>query len=119
MKRFNLRFLLVLLALTAALGAAALVAYKIQRKRSVAALLVQAKAAEKAGDRAKAEGLYAHYLGFRPDDSATMADYGFLLAGDASSPANRYKALPYFAQVLRRDSNRPDVRRKIIEIAMD
>jgi tetratricopeptide (TPR) repeat protein len=119
MKRFNLKFLLVLIVLAAALGAGALVAYKIQRKRSVAALLVQAKAAEKAGDRAKAGELYAHYLGFRPDDSATMADYGYLLAGDANSPANRYKALPYFAQVLRRDPSRSDVRREIIEIAMD
>ena len=119
MKRLNLKFLIILIAVAVLLGVGAFGAYKIQRKRSVAALLVEAKAAEKAGDRARADGLYAHYLGFRPDDSATMADYGLMLATGADSPAARGKALAVLEQVLRRDPSRSDVRREIIRIAMD
>ena len=119
MKRINLRFLIVLVALVAALGGGSLVAYKIQRKRSVEALLAQAKAAEKAGDRVKADGLYAHYLGFRGDDNATMADYGLMLAGDANTREARAKALSVLAQVVRRDPGRADVRREVVRIAMD
>jgi len=119
MKRLNLRFLLILLALTAVLSGSGLVAYKIQRKRSVAALLVRARAAEKAGDRAKADGFYAHYLGFRPDDSEVLADYGVMLAGAADTPAARQKALLVLEQGLRRDPARSDIRREVIRIAMD
>jgi cellulose synthase operon protein C len=119
MKRLNWKFLLILVVLTAGLGVGGLVAYKVQKKRSVAALLVQAKAAEKAGDRAKADGLYAHYLGFRSDDSATMADYGLMLASGADSPAARGKAVSVLEQVIRRDPSRSDIRREIIRLAMD
>jgi tetratricopeptide (TPR) repeat protein len=119
MKRLNWKFLTILVALIAVLGVGALVAYKIQRKRSVAALLVQAKAAEEAGDLAKASGLYAHYLGFRTDDRETLAHYGLLLAGDANSPEARMKALSVLAQVLRRVPDRSDIRREVVRIAMD
>ena len=119
MKRLNWKFLLVLVVLAAVLGVGSFAVYKFRRARSVAKLLVQAKAAEKAGDRAKADGLYAHYLGFRPDDSATMADYGLMLATGADTPAARAKALGVLEQVLRLDPSRSDVRREIIRIAMD
>ena len=119
MKRLNWKFLLILVVVIAMLGVGALGAYKFQKRRSVAALLVQAKAAEKAGDHANADGLYAHYLGFRRDDSATMADYGLMLAGDADTPAARVKALGVLDQALRLDDSRSDIRRELIRIEMD
>ena len=119
MRRINLKFLIILTALAAVIGSGGIVAYKIQRRRSVAALLVQAKAAEKAGDHAKAEGFYTHYLGFRPDDGPTMADYGLMLAGDAKNFQDRVKALLVLSQVVRRDPGRSDIRQQIVQIAMN
>ena len=119
MRRLNLKLLFIIVAVAAALGAGGLGAYKYQKTRTVAALLVEARAAEKSGDHAKADGLYSHYLGLRSDDTATMADYGFMLAGDAKTPKDRMKALLVLAQVVRRDPKRVDVRREIVRIATD
>jgi cellulose synthase operon protein C len=119
MKRLNLKFLLIVVAVVAVLGGGGAVAYKIQRRRSVEALLVQARAAHEAGDIAKADGLYAHYLGFRGDDAATAADYGLMLARAADSPGSQAKALAVLAQAVRHDPTRSDARGEIVRIAMN
>lgn len=119
MKRINLKSLIILIVLIGALGIGSFGVYKFQRRRSVAALLVQARAAEKAGDRSKAEGLYAHYLGFRGDDTAALSDYASLLVSEADSPEDRVKALAVLQQLIRRDPSRSDARREAIRIGMD
>ena len=119
MKRLNVKFLLILIALGVLIAGGGAVAYKVQRRRSVEALLARAKAAERAGDVAKADELYAHYLGFRGDDPRAAADYGLMLAKAARSPESRAKALAALAQAIRRDPSRADTRREVVRIAMD
>src|SRR5262249_22813751 len=91
----------------------------LQARQTARGLLRLADAAEAQGDWAKTVDYLNRYLLFVPDDTQSLARFGLTLDKYAViKPRLRGRALMVLEQVLRRDPQRSDIRRKVVEIAM-
>src|SRR6266536_3550459 len=119
-RRLNVRLAIWLSASVALLGTAAHVAHGIQVKRNASAFLAQAKRARDAGRLAEAADDLFRYLVLVPEDDNALAEYSLLLADDKLTTSRRAVECAFFAleHALRRDPQRHDVRRRVIQVAM-
>jgi tetratricopeptide (TPR) repeat protein len=92
--------------------------HAVQTRRGARDLLPLATAAEDHGDMAAAARFLGNYLTLVPDDVDIRVRHGELLAR-LPSPAARNRALETFAEVLRRQPGRHDVRRQFVRVALD
>jgi predicted Zn-dependent protease len=121
-RRVNLKFLLALMLSVAAVGVGVHFVHGYQVKRQASALRLQAEIAEEDQDVEHAIGFLERFLGYNPGDTDALAKYGELLddAGKAKgSIPLRHKALAALEEVLRREPERRDVRRKQVDLALE
>src|SRR5437868_111834 len=81
-RQVNLKFLLILIISVAAVGAGVHFVHGYQVKRQAGSLKEQAERAIEEKDPAKALSLFAQYLGYKPDDTDALEQYGTLLADE-------------------------------------
>jgi len=120
-KRLNPKFLVLVIALTALIGAGVHGIHTLQISRTTKGFLRQAEAAEKAGDVARAAQFYERYLAYHRDDAETFARYALLVAADAqlTSPEAQARALDALEQAVIRNPARADVRRRLVVLLMN
>jgi tetratricopeptide (TPR) repeat protein len=120
-RHVNLKFVLGLLAAVAGLGVAVHFVNGFQVKRHAEALKRRAQEAEQDKDLPQAIQYLGRYLGFRPDDTESMATYGRLLdeLGTAKKSFRvRQQAFAVLEEVLRREPGLHDLRRKQVDRAI-
>jgi tetratricopeptide (TPR) repeat protein len=115
----NLRFLAVLLGLTAVFAAVWFGVHRWQVRKHAAGLLEQADSAESQGRPDRAARFLGMYIALSPDDHDARARHGLLLARLADSPRARAAAMGALEQVLLRDPDRHEVRRRLILLCLD
>ncbi len=117
-RKLNLKLLLLLAGGSVLLGLGVYLLHGVQVRRNVKGLLARAVAAETEGQADKAEDYYRRYLTFRPDDVETLIRYARLLEGPGGSLAGRARAEPVYKKVVRLDGGRTDIRRKLMDLAI-
>ena len=122
MKRINLRFLLILIAVVVAGTAGIFFLRRFQVSRNAGNLATQAKARLKEGKTAEAIMLYSRYIGLRPEDSDAYAEYARLMLARAEAPdatrndmARAYNSLE---AAVRRNPDDDDLRRRLAEFQL-
>ena len=114
-RRFNTRFFLWLISGTIVAALAFHGVHLLQARQTATGLLRLADQAEAKGDLPKAGNYLGRYLGFVPEDKEAHARLGLMLENQAvKNPRLRERALFVLEQVLRRDPDRADVRRKLV-----
>ncbi len=116
-KRINYKAVLALLAILVLLGVGVHFVHAFQVKRNAANLREQATVVEKEGKLNEARDFWSQYVGMMPEDTEGLVQYGTLL--DKMGPAARLKAFAVLENVLRREPQRQDIRRRVAEIAME
>jgi tetratricopeptide (TPR) repeat protein len=121
MKTLNVKFLAILLGITALVALIITTTHYLQAVRIGRALLAQARTAEEQGKAQEATLYLSRYLEFEPADVDARAHLASLLAGRslAASPQAYARALMVLEQVLGRDPDRRDSRRLLVRIALD
>jgi predicted Zn-dependent protease len=117
-KVVNLKAVLLLTALAAALAVGVHVVHGFQVKRNAGSLLELATATEEQGDQRAAADLLSQYLGLKPLDTDARARYGLLLAKLAAGPRAKQSAWDVLEDVLRRDGSYTDVRRQAAALCL-
>ncbi len=117
-RRLNSRLLIGILLPTIALGAGISGLHSVQVRRNARALLARADRAERDGDLVQAAEYLRLFLGYEPNHSAALAKFGAILASRARTVDDRIRAVQTLEQVLRLDPNYPEIRRKLIDLAM-
>src|SRR5262249_43623169 len=92
--------------------------HRHQAKRNAGAILQQADRAEAEGNLEETADLLSRYLTLAPRDTDALARYGLTLDRLATVPNARQQAFLVLEQVLRRQPQRDDVRRRLIQTAM-
>jgi tetratricopeptide (TPR) repeat protein len=113
MRRLNVKLSLILVAAAAVLAGGMYWIHEVQTRRNAGALLRQADAAEKSGDRTKTLEYLDRYLTYAPDDVATLIRYGEMLASD---PHRTEAAVNTFEKVLIRSPDRTDIRLRLVDL---
>jgi tetratricopeptide (TPR) repeat protein len=115
--------LLIVVGVFVVLSATAFGLYRVQSKRHAAILKAQAEksVASAGGDLSKtdeAAGLYARYLKFNPRDEEAFGKYAELMLARAESDPKKYaqQTADALAAFLRQFPDRPDERRKLIDL---
>ena len=116
MKRVNVRFLLLFLVALALLAGGMVALNRYQVDRNAGTLAKQARQRLEEGKQAEALGLFARYLGMRPEDAEVHAEYAELvleraLAADATQ-ADLSRAFNPLAEAVRRNPEKDSLRRK-------
>ncbi|HEV3117938.1 MAG TPA: tetratricopeptide repeat protein, partial [Gemmataceae bacterium] len=104
--------ILWLLAAGAVAAAAVHLVHEFQVKRNAGAFLRQADLAEQQGNRQHAAGYLSGYLGYKPEDAATLRRYAILLDELATAPKSRRRAALALEHALRREPRNEDLRRR-------
>src|SRR5579863_2711885 len=116
MRTLNYRFLGWLLLAAALISAGAYFAHGYQVKRHADVLLREAESAREREDWNQAIEYLERYVLLVPRKNVVpLADLGFLLA-DQRRIVEAYRT---FENVLRQDSSRDDVRRRLVAVALD
>jgi tetratricopeptide (TPR) repeat protein len=121
-RRVNYRFVLVLFVAGVLFGVGVHFLHGFQVQRSADLLLARADQAEKERNYGEAADFLRRYLAYEPANTAVMFRWGIALdeyGKKVNSPADRLKGLDLLEQGLRRDARREDVRRRLIDLAMD
>jgi cellulose synthase operon protein C len=111
----------LLMASAALIGGGVHVLHGKQVARYSKILLEQAGEAETRGDTSQGEEYLSLYVRLVPHDADTLARYALLLASDkrATTPASRERALAVAQKALALDPSRPDVRRRVVDLAIE
>ena len=122
MKRVNVRFLLLFLVSLALLAGGTVALNRYQVDRNAGTLAKQARQRLSEGKQAEALGLFARYLGMRPDDAEVHAEYAELvleraLAADATQ-ADLSRAYNTLEEAVRRNPEKDALRRKLAEFQL-
>lgn len=118
MRRLNLKFLVAIVLVIGLLGAGVFAMRGYRVERLAESLLKQAEEFEYAGKREGVEYALKSYLTLRPEDTKVLARYGRLLDQHAETPEQRLQAMLMLEQVLRRDPDEDELRRRVVQIAM-
>jgi tetratricopeptide (TPR) repeat protein len=116
--RLNAKLLAWALGSAAALVLAVHFLHAFQSRRGARDLLPLADEAEQRGNPAEAAHFLGNYLSLAPGDADVRARCGALLAR-LPSPVSRGRALEMFAEVVRQQPGRDDVRRQLVRLALD
>src|SRR5437870_2446979 len=114
-----MRFLVCLLGGCVLLGTGWYFLHGFQVQRHAAALLEYARQAEAQERFDRATRFVQLYVDLVPTDTEARARYGLLLDRIAQSPNARYVAMQVFDQVLLREPDRHDIRRRLIALAVE
>lgn len=122
MKRVNVRFLLLFLLGVAVLAGGTIGLNRYQVIRNAGTLATQARQRLEEGKQAEALGLFARYLGMRPEDAEVQAEYAELvleraLAADATQ-ADLSRAYNTLEEAVRRNPEKDALRRKLAEFQL-
>ena len=122
MKRVNVRFLLLFLLGVAVLAGGTIALNRYQVARNAGSLAKQARQRLEEGKQAEALGLFARYLGMRPEDAEVHAEYAELvleraLAADATQ-ADLSRAYNTLEEAVRRNPEKDSLRRKLAEFQL-
>ncbi|HXG10619.1 MAG TPA: tetratricopeptide repeat protein, partial [Gemmataceae bacterium] len=118
-RTLNGRFLACLLIAALLLGAGVHLLHAYQVRRNASALLTHANQAEEDGDLDRAIQYLEHYLGLVQEDNDALARYGRALYKRGGSADEKQRAFLVLEQVVRRKPDRRDVRRDLVDVAMD
>jgi tetratricopeptide (TPR) repeat protein len=116
--RLNGRLLACALGGTLVLAGAVHLLHAYQARRGARELLPLADAALARGDAAGAARFLGRYLELAPEDAGARVRCADLLARLPSSP-DRGRARELYAEVLRHDPGRADVRRRLLRLDLD
>lgn len=120
MRRLNVKLLLGLLIGTAVTVAVLFVVHWFQTDSIGRALLARAERAEEKQEYRQAVRYVSRYLELKPDDLEARAHLGHVLATElATTPKARTQAVFVIEQVLLKDSQRHDLRLKLVRLALD
>ncbi len=120
-KRINVKALAILLAVGAVLCAGAHFLHGYQVRSNAGILLAQADGAEKAGRLDAAIGYLTRYIALAPADSDARVKYALLIAqpARAKTPRALQQAFEALSRTVQLAPDRTDVRRRLIQVAMD
>src|SRR5437868_10757598 len=118
MRKINTRFFAILVILGLLLAATAFGLHRLQASNITDALLWQANQAEKDGKFDRAAKYLGRYLEFAREDLDTRAHLGMILSDPqvATTPQRRARARFVIDQVLAKDPERHDLRKRACEI---
>src|SRR5262245_61639319 len=120
MKYFNMKRVLGLLVVAAALGVAAHLLHSFQVRRKPGVLLQLANQARNGGRLTEAIGYLRRYLVFMPDDTEALASMSLMLdEASRTSPKMREQAFFTLESVLRKTPDNDDLRGRLVRVAMD
>ena len=115
MRTFNFRLLALLILVTGVVSAGAYGIHEFQVQRNAAVLLREAQQAKDRKDVNEAIDFLERYAALvKSKDVSALADLG-LLQADARRGGQAYVTLE---SVLRQDSSRSEVRRRLVEVAL-
>lgn len=116
MRTVNYTLLSLMILAAGIIGGAAYQLHGYQLKRNAGALLREANAAKERGDRNQAIQLLERYVALvRNGDAASLAELG-LMQADARRMKDAFRTLE---RALRQDSSRNDIRRRLIDVALE
>jgi cellulose synthase operon protein C len=121
-RTLNVKFLGCLLAAVLGLAGAAYWFHGFQVRRNASALLELADRSEKAGDYPKAAEYLKRYLQLSPHDADVRGRYALFLADEkkfAKTPQKAQEAFNALEIALRLNPERHELRRRIVQLAMD
>jgi predicted Zn-dependent protease len=118
-KRLNTRLLLRVAVPLVVLAAATHLVHGRQVQRLAAKAMAEADRAEAEGRADRALRCWACYLTFAPDDARGLARYALALDREGGPPAARRRALSAFRKALAREPACVEVRRRLVEVAME
>lgn len=118
LRRVNMRFFSVLLAVSGALAVSLFLLHTWQMQSMENRFLDQAGIAQRDGEHGKAIRLLQRHLRIVPGDLIALTDLAFLLHETAETPREKQLALLSLERALRYKPDRADVRRKVIQISM-
>jgi tetratricopeptide (TPR) repeat protein len=121
-KRVNVRFLLLFLLGLGLLAGGTFALNRFQVSRNAGTLATQARQRLEEGKSAEALGLFARYLGMRPEDSEVQAEFAELvleraLAADATQ-GDLSRAYNTLEEAVRRNPDKDNLRRKLAEFQL-
>ena len=120
MWRINARFLFIVLVVTIVLAGGVHLLHGYQLRRSSTALRERALALAEQADLERAIRYMSNYLHYEPNDVDALAHLGMWLDRMAErQPRARLQAFLRLEEVLRKNPDREDVRRRVVSIAMD
>jgi cellulose synthase operon protein C len=114
-KRINYKAVLAVFGILAVMAVALHFLHRFQVRRNAANLRELATVMEKEDKLKEAKDFWNAYVGMMPEDTDALVQYGTLLD---KTPAARGKTFSIFENVLRREPQRNDIRRRTAEIAM-
>src|SRR5262249_28276782 len=121
-RQINFRFAAALLVGTLVLGVGVHFLHGYQFRRNAAIFLEHAEQAKEKGDWQQAADFYGRYLGFVPEDVATLANYARALdewGGKSKSWRTRARAYLILEQALLREPQRRDLRIRGVNLALE
>jgi tetratricopeptide (TPR) repeat protein len=118
-RRLNLKYLACLLGVLVVASGGVHLVRAFQLKRNAAFFLAKSKQAEEDDhdDQAALEHL-SRYLAYVPDDLEAWARFGLLLEIRARTPKAHAQVFEILEEVLRRQPDRDEVRRRLVDVAM-
>jgi tetratricopeptide (TPR) repeat protein len=117
-RTLNVKLLASLLVAAAVFAVGVHLLHGFQERRNASALLRQADLAEEDKQPRQAIVYLKNYLGLIPGDTEVLARYGEALERAAVTPNARVHALLVLEQVLRREPQRQEIRRRLVALAM-
>jgi cellulose synthase operon protein C len=122
MRKLNVRFLLILLAVFTLAGSGLYLLHRFQQDRIARALLWQADHARDEGQVERAALFYSQYLEFRPGDQDTRVAFGAMLEKSLEKQSvgsrNPNSIIFLYEEALKVDPSRSDVRRRVVKLYM-
>jgi tetratricopeptide (TPR) repeat protein len=116
--RVNVKAVIILLGTFAALAVGIHFLHAYQVKRNAGEVYAQALAMQEEGRLAEAVDYLDQFLGLAPGDNEALARLGILRDDLAKTPRARARAFIILEQVLRREADRNDIRRRVVRIAL-
>jgi tetratricopeptide (TPR) repeat protein len=122
MRKLNVRFLAVLLAVVVATVVGLFVVHRIQRGRIARGLIYQAEKAKQEGHPEKAVQYYSQYLTLQPEDNQIRVVLGELLEQVLDKQPiyvrNPTQVVFLYDQVLLAEPDRHEIRRKLVKLTL-
>ncbi|MCA9050233.1 MAG: tetratricopeptide repeat protein, partial [Planctomycetaceae bacterium] len=116
--RFNFRFFATLMVLLAGMAIIVVAVHSVQNQRNAGHLLRLAREAAQSGELTQSVRFYTQYVSFEPNDTDALAELGLLLIERAASPEALLRVFAVLEDVLRKDPEREEVRRHIVDVCI-
>lgn len=116
--RLNVRFIAMLAVCVLVIGGSMHLIHTLMVGANAEHLRTRALAAEKEGDLAAAIKHLSQYLQFKPGQVEELATLGSWLEQTAVSPNQWFGVYTTYEEVLRREPNRSETRRRIVDVAL-